>query len=105
MPGIRDVLERPGVFEDISSAYDSPETTLEGWAASMPDLVHVSSDQVDDRTGGGPLVTDDRPLQEYFLCPGYSARVRDRTRASSAWIAAAVVMVASVRPAPGVRRT
>ena len=38
--GIRSVLERPGVLEDISSAYDSPETTLEGWAALIPDLVH-----------------------------------------------------------------
>ena len=37
--GIRDVLERPGVLEDISSAYDSPETTLEGWAALIPELV------------------------------------------------------------------
>ena len=31
---IRDVLARPGVLEDISSAYDTPETTVEGWAAS-----------------------------------------------------------------------
>ena len=40
--GIRDVLERPGVLEDISSAYDSPETTLEGWAAFIPSLVTLS---------------------------------------------------------------
>ena len=28
---IADVLGRPGVLEDISSAYDSPEQTVDGW--------------------------------------------------------------------------
>ena len=65
--GIRDVLERPGVLEDISSAYDSPETTLEGWAAAIPGLVTLSGGGVAARAGEGPLVTDDRPLPEYFL--------------------------------------
>jgi predicted membrane-bound spermidine synthase len=65
--GIREVLERPGVLEDISSAYDSPRSTLEGWAAFIPSLETVSSDQVAARGGAGPLITDDRPLPEYFL--------------------------------------
>jgi spermidine synthase len=65
--GIRGVLERPGVLEDISSAYDSPESTLEGWTAFIPSLVTVPSDQVAARVGPGPLITDDRPLPEYFL--------------------------------------
>ena len=61
-----EVLERPGVVEDISSAYDSPETTLGGMGGFIPGLVTL-------RRGpwppgpGGPLVTDDRPLPEYFL--------------------------------------
>jgi spermidine synthase len=65
--GIRQVLQRPGVLEDISSAYDSPQSTLGGWAAFIPSLVTVPSDQVAARGGAGPLVTDDRPLPEYFL--------------------------------------
>ena len=65
--GIREVLERPGVLDDISSAYDSPQSTLEGWAAFIPSLVTVRSNQVAGRAGQGPLITDDRPLPEYFL--------------------------------------
>ena len=65
--GIRKVLERPGVLDDISSAYDSPQSTMEGWAAFIPTLVAVPSDQVTGRAGPGPLITDDRPLPEYFL--------------------------------------
>ena len=61
------MLERPGVLEDISSAYDSPETTLEGWAAFIPGLVRLSGADVAARAGEGPLITDDRPLPEYFL--------------------------------------
>ena len=65
--GIREVLERPGVLDDISSAYDSPQATLAGWAAFIPSLVTVPSDQVAARAGQGPFITDDRPLPEYFL--------------------------------------
>ncbi len=65
--GIREVLERPGVLEDISSAYDSKESTVEGWAARIPGLVTLTGDQVRARAGTGPLITDDRPRPEYFL--------------------------------------
>ena len=61
------MLERPGVLADISSAYDSPETTLEGWGAFIPRLVRLSGADVAARAGDGPLITDDRPLPEYFL--------------------------------------
>ena len=65
--GIREVLERPGVLDDISSAFDSPASRLEGWAAEIHSLVTVTNDQVQARAGTGPLITDDRPLPEYFL--------------------------------------
>ena len=65
--GIRSVLERPGVLEDISTAYDSPESTVEGWAELIPSLVRLSGDEVRAAAGEGPLITDDRPLPEYFL--------------------------------------
>jgi hypothetical protein len=64
---IDDVLSRPGVLEEISSAYDSPETTLEGWRNRIHNLVWIADDEVTAFTGDGPLITDDRPLPEYFL--------------------------------------
>jgi spermidine synthase len=64
---IDDVLSRPGVLEEISSAYDSPESTLDGWRERIHSLVWIRDDEVTDFTGDGPLITDDRPLPEYFL--------------------------------------
>ena len=64
---IREVLERPGVLDDISSAYDSPETTEDGWARLIPELITVPSDRIASTAGPGPLITDDRPIPEYFL--------------------------------------
>jgi predicted membrane-bound spermidine synthase len=64
---IRSVLSRPGVLTDISSAYDSPEKTIDRWATRIPALVQMSDEQVTAFSGDGPLITDDHPLPEYFL--------------------------------------
>jgi spermidine synthase len=64
---VRSVLGRPGVLEDISSAFDSPETTQEGWVATIRSLVWLTDAGVDEFAGDGPLITDDRPLPEYFF--------------------------------------
>ena len=64
---IREVLARPGILADISSAYDSPEHTIDGWVRRIGSLLWISDDQVTAYTGDGPLITDDRPLPEYFL--------------------------------------
>jgi hypothetical protein len=64
---IRDVLARPGVLAEISSAYDSPETTVDGWARRIPELVWIVDEEVTTFAGDGPLITDDRPLPEYFM--------------------------------------
>ena len=61
------VLERPGIVGDLSSAFDSPVRTLAGWTALIPRLEVLSGAQVTSYAGPGPLVTDDRPLPEYFL--------------------------------------
>jgi spermidine synthase len=61
------VLARPGVTEDLSSAYDSPEHDAAGWAKRIPSLVWISGADVGRIVGEGPLITDDRPLPEYFL--------------------------------------
>jgi spermidine synthase len=64
---LREVLARPGILEDISSAYDSPETTIDGWAEQIESLVWITDDEVTAFAGEGPLITDDQPLPEYFL--------------------------------------
>ena len=64
---IREVLGRPGVLADISSAYDSPTNTIEGWTAKIDQLTWISGAAVPAFAGDGPMVTDDRPLSEYFL--------------------------------------
>ena len=64
---MREVLARPGVLEDISGAYDSPEKTVDGWAALIPALIWLEGDAGRLVRWPGPLITDDRPLPEYFL--------------------------------------
>ena len=64
---IREVLARPGVLEDISSAFDSPTDTVEGWVDEIAKQTWISGDAVTEFVGDGPEVTDDRPLSEYFL--------------------------------------
>jgi spermidine synthase len=64
---IREVLTRPGVIEDLATAPDSPASTLEAWAALIPTLVIASGAGIDTVVGPGDIITDDRPLTEYFL--------------------------------------
>src|SRR6478752_5684346 len=64
---IRNVLARPGILEDISSAYDSRVKTVDGWAERIPQLIWIQGDQVEQVVGDGPLITDDRPRPEYWL--------------------------------------
>ena len=64
---IRTVLERPGVLEDISSAFDSPATTVDGWVDVIARETWLSGEAVRGFAGEGPLITDDRPRPEYFL--------------------------------------
>jgi spermidine synthase len=64
---IAEVLNRPGILAEISSAYDSPERTVEGWTERIHSLVWLTDEEVSRFTGDGPLITDDRPLPEYFL--------------------------------------
>jgi hypothetical protein len=61
------ILSRPGVTEDLSSAFDSPQKTLPGWLDLIPRLILLSGPDVDRFAGQGPLITDDHPLPEYFL--------------------------------------
>lgn len=64
---LRATLSRRGVLRDLSSAPDSPENSLDGWLKRIPRLVRLRDADVLTFAGNGPLVTDDRPIPEYFL--------------------------------------
>ena len=64
---IREVLARPGVLEDISSAYDSPATTVDEWVDVIARQTWMTDAVARATAGAGPLITDDRPRPEYFL--------------------------------------
>ena len=64
---IRGVLARPGVLEDISTAYDSPATTVEDWISVIARQQWLAGPSVGEYAADGPLITDDHPRPEYFL--------------------------------------
>jgi hypothetical protein len=64
---VRAVLSRPGVATDLANTPDSRGRTLEQWISLMPQLLWIQGERVNRFTGPGPLITDDRPLTEYFL--------------------------------------
>jgi spermidine synthase len=64
---MREILERPGVLDDVSGAYDSRISTVDEWIQRIHEIQWISGDEVDQFVGDGPLITDDRPLPEYFL--------------------------------------
>lgn len=67
-PGIaRTILARPGVLEDISSAYDAPVSDVDAWLQVIDRQTWLADDAVTAYAGSGPLITDDRPRPEYFL--------------------------------------
>jgi spermidine synthase len=65
---LRAALSRPGVLEDVSSAYDSPVSTVDEWVQVI-DRHRWLADAEATRTyvGEGPVITDDDPRPEYFL--------------------------------------
>ena len=64
---MREVLARPGVMEDVSDAPDARGRSAEDWVAEFGGLSWASGDALRTAVGDGPLVTDDRPLPEYFF--------------------------------------
>jgi spermidine synthase len=64
---VASVLTRPGVVGDLDQAVDAPVVSLEQWEALIPKQVWLSGSSVARFAGAGPLITDDRPLTEYYL--------------------------------------
>ena len=67
---IRAILERPGILDDISSAFDSPASTVDDWISVIDRQQWMADDAVRGYAGDGPLITDDEPRPEYFLLRG-----------------------------------
>jgi hypothetical protein len=61
------VLERPGILDDISGAFDSPVSTVDAWIDLIRERTWLVGDEVRSYAGAGPLITDDEPRPEYFL--------------------------------------
>jgi hypothetical protein len=57
----------PGVLEDVNSAPDSQDRTVDQWVSLLEGLQWASGDTLRTAVGDGPLITDDRPLPEYFI--------------------------------------
>ncbi len=60
-------LDRPGVLADLNGAPDSRQRSTEQWIATLQGNTWAAGDALRSAVGDGPLITDDRPLPEYFL--------------------------------------
>ena len=60
-------LGRPGVLADLDSAFDSQARTIAQWVDTIQGNNWASGDTLRRAVGDGPLITDDRPMPEYFL--------------------------------------
>lgn len=75
---IRAMLARPGVLADLDATRDAPVTNPGAWAALMDSLIWLSEDEARAFAGEGPMITDDRPLTEYFLLRGLDSQTSPR---------------------------
>lgn len=64
---MRAALERPGVLEDVNSAPDAEGRSVDAWVSTLEGLTWAAGDVLRSAVGDGPLITDDRPLPEYFI--------------------------------------
>jgi hypothetical protein len=60
-------LDRPGVLDDVNGAPDSGHRSVADWSSRLLGLEWASGDRLRAAVGDGPLITDDRPMPEYFL--------------------------------------
>jgi hypothetical protein len=57
----------PAAQADLAGAPDFPAESTAWWVSKIQDSVRLTDNQVNAYTGTGPLLTDDRPLTEYFM--------------------------------------
>lgn len=61
------VLGSPNAVTDFATAPDDPRLDGAGWASKIMAADWLKDAQVDAFVGPGPVITDDRPISEYYL--------------------------------------
>jgi spermidine synthase len=64
---LQKVFGTPAAQADLAGAPDFPVESTAWWVAKIPASVRMTNNQVNAFTGPGPLLTDDRPVTEYFM--------------------------------------
>jgi spermidine synthase len=76
---IQAVFGSPAARADLRGAPDFPARSTAQWVSIIRGSVWLTDNQVSAYTGPGPLITDDRPVPEYFMLHGFaSATGRNR---------------------------
>jgi hypothetical protein len=70
---VRQYVANPQTVADLAQMPDVPKgvTTGDDWVAAIRKAQWISDAQVDAFVGTGSIITDDRPLSEYFLWRRY----------------------------------
>jgi hypothetical protein len=61
------LLGSPNAATDFATAPDDPGLDGAGWARTIMAHDWLRDGQVDAFVGSGPVITDDRPISEYYL--------------------------------------
>ncbi len=61
------IVSRRAILADLSAVRDAPTKSVDGWKEIARTMVWIADGDAATFTGPGPLITDDRPLPEYFL--------------------------------------
>ena len=64
---VAQVLARPGIVADLMATRDNPVTNPADWAARIATMPWITGAQVTAFAGSAPVITDDRPITEYFI--------------------------------------
>jgi spermidine synthase len=64
---VADVLARPGILDDLMATNDNPVTNRADWAARIGTMPWITGSQVAAFAANAPVITDDRPITEYFI--------------------------------------
>jgi hypothetical protein len=71
---LQSVFGTPAARADLAGAPDFPAISTAQWVSKIQDSVRLTNNQVNAFTGPGPLLTDDRPLTEYFMLSDSDSR-------------------------------
>ena len=70
-PALRSVFGSKAAQADLAGAPDFPVRSTAQWVSIIRHSVWLTDNQVNAYAGTGPVITDDHPLNEYFLLDRY----------------------------------